>query len=222
MTAWFLSATCVDAKRAPLRPASSAPQENVLNPCDLRDSFLALHETIVGLADEAEDAGDTALTLRHRSSSRAYKQIEEAWFDMKRRAEPALDTLAYMPISLDSAPAGDGRKAAALSLAAAYRTALARFVDYTHYAVLYERSESSVAMNAHPLLQSFNFGVTRSSVRGDGDTYTRGLLDGNVLEVKEAVRGMLYPEYRYGKLCKASFAPARRQAASRKPRSSVN
>ena len=224
MLCCFLHATSVDARRHSSlneRVASPVGPTPVSNPCNLRDTFFALHETVSRLADEADDLGDTALNLRHRSSTRLYRRIEDGWDDVRHQAEPALDTLAYMPISLDSVSPNDARKVAAMALAAAYRNALDRSVDYTHYALLYERSESSVAMNAHPLFQTLNFGVTRSSVRGDDDTYVRGMLDANVMEVKNALRATLFPEFRYAKLCRPAL-PARRQAASRKVRSSVS
>jgi hypothetical protein len=216
VVACLLSTTAVDARRSANLPMHPQAPPSTGNPCALRSSFASLHETIVQLSDEADDVGEAALSLRHRSISRAYKRIEEVWSDMKRRAGPGLDMLAYVPIALDAVPSHDPRKVAALELTASYRNALERFIDYTHYAVLYERSENTLSMDKRSLTQSFNFGVSSSSVRSDDDTYTRGMLDANVTEVRDAMRGILYPEYRYEKFCKAFFVPARRQAANRR------
>jgi hypothetical protein len=190
----------------------------VASACSLNDRFRDMHETIVKLAEESGDAGDRALALHHRSTSRSYKRIEDEWSDVGNLAEPALDELTYIPVNLDKISDHDIRKAAALNLAAAYEGAVHQLVDYAHFAVYFERSENAVSMNSYALSETFNFGVSRAHTKASSDTYTRSQFDAKRTGVRDALRTVVYPEYRYAKFCGSTLQ--RRQANVQRNRSS--
>lgn len=195
----------------PLTPAASS---SAVSPCSLANKFVMMHTQIVQLAQEGNDAGLTSTGLHHRSSSRAYKRVEQETAEVNDRGEAILDSLAYLPVLLENAPSQGGKKDAALTLATTYRDAVEGILSYVAMAVYYERAENSVSMNDFSLAHTFNFGVSKANTKATGDTYARAMFDAKATAVRDAVRSIILPEYRYQMFCKMSFSPnaTKRQA----------
>jgi hypothetical protein len=201
----------------PLTPPVSS---SMISPCSLSGKLRVFHAQFVQLAQAGNDAGVTAEALHHRSTSRAYKRVEKDWEDINHVAKSTLDALAYLPLSLEKSSNRDGKKDAALTLAAAYRDAIESIVEYASMAVYFERTENSVSMNDYALAQTFNFGVSKAHTKSTGDTYARAMFEVKATAVHNAMRTVILPEYRYQSLCKMTFVQSTtRRQASYRPRS---
>jgi hypothetical protein len=181
----------------------------VNNPCAFSESFQSLHGTIFLMAQDADNAANTAVRIRNTPIGRPYKRIENNWNDLSSRVEPALDRLSNFPISLDAFPDG-AKKDAALDLTGAYENAISQLADYGRSVLFFERTENTFSMketdNAGHI--SLNFGVPMIGSKMSTRNAARNQLEGKAFEEKDALLSLRLPERRYGVLCHVSFSPS--------------